>query len=101
LFGSCGPAKGWLIRLPRAGLQQDVVRLHYPQRGVSGSGIHRRDRGSEASNFRPQNREVQPHGKVQALEIGLVLRFSRHYKALAFEKYLKSHSGRAFAKKRL
>ena len=27
--------------------------------------------------------------------------FSDKYKALAFEKYLKSHSGRAFAKKRL
>lgn len=26
--------------------------------------------------------------------------FSDKYKALAFEKYLKSHSGRAFAKKR-
>jgi putative endonuclease len=27
--------------------------------------------------------------------------FPDNYKALAFEKYLKSHSGRAFAKKRL
>jgi predicted GIY-YIG superfamily endonuclease len=27
--------------------------------------------------------------------------FPDKYKALAFEKYLKSHSGRAFAKKRL
>ncbi len=29
------------------------------------------------------------------------INFPDQYKALAFEKYLKSHSGRAFAKKRL
>jgi hypothetical protein len=35
------------------------------------------------------------------VEADLVLPFPDKYKALAFEKYLKSHSGRAFAKKRL
>jgi hypothetical protein len=31
----------------------------------------------------------------------LVLRFSRQIQSAAIRKYLKSHSGRAFAKKRL
>lgn len=35
------------------------------------------------------------------MEAGLVFSFPDKYKALEFEKYLKSHSGRAFAKKRL
>ena len=45
--------------------------------------------------------KVCAHCKIQTLAIDLVLRFPDKYKALAFEKYLKSHSGRAFAKKRL
>ena len=39
--------------------------------------------------------------KFKPWELVWYCAFSDKYKALAFEKYLKSHSGRAFAKKRL
>ena len=41
------------------------------------------------------------HVEIQTVGADLVLRFPDKKKALAFEKYLKSDSGRAFAKKRL
>lgn len=39
--------------------------------------------------------------KYKPWELAWYSAFSDKYKALDFEKYLKSHSGRAFAKKRL
>jgi len=39
--------------------------------------------------------------KFAPWELGWYCAFPDKYKALEFEKYLKSHSGRAFAKKRL
>jgi putative endonuclease len=39
--------------------------------------------------------------KFKPWELAWYSAFPDKYKALAFEKYLKSHSGRAFAKKRL
>ena len=39
--------------------------------------------------------------KYQPWQIETALAFRSKTKAVAFEKYLKSHSGRAFAKKRL
>jgi putative endonuclease len=39
--------------------------------------------------------------KFKPWELVWYCAFPDKYKALAFEKYLKSHSGRAFAKKRL
>ena len=65
------------------------------------TGIRRRHRGFETAAAGSQCRQVHAHRQIQTVGIGLVLRFPDKYKALEFEKYLKSHSGRAFAKKRL
>lgn len=48
------------------------------------------------------NAGKSPHtAKFTPWELLWYSAFQDKYKALAFEKYLKSHSGRAFAKKRL
>jgi len=39
--------------------------------------------------------------KFQPWKIEVAIRFPEKYRALAFERYLKSHSGKAFASKRL
>ena len=43
--------------------------------------------------------KVQHTSKFVPWEIETAVAFRDHCKAIAFEKYLKSHSGRAFAKK--
>jgi len=45
------------------------------------------------------NGEVSHTSKYKPWKIKNVISFTEKSKALAFEKYLKSHSGRAFAKK--
>src|SRR5689334_16398009 len=52
----------------------NVVRLYYPQRSLSGSGIHRRQRRPEATPCGSQRRPISAHRKIQAVEAGLVLR---------------------------
>jgi hypothetical protein len=53
-----------------------MVRLHHPQRQRPRPGIHRRHGRPEAADVGPQCRQVHAHGKIQALGIDLVLRFS-------------------------
>lgn len=45
------------------------------------------------------NGEVPHTSKFKPWKINTAIAFTSKVKALAFEKYLKSHSGRAFAKK--
>jgi predicted GIY-YIG superfamily endonuclease len=45
------------------------------------------------------NGQVPPTAKYRPWKIEMVLTFRSREKAAAFEKYLKSHSGRAFTKK--
>ena len=48
------------------------------------------------------NEGISPHtSKFKPWKLETHLAFKDKYKALEFEKYLKSHSGKAFAKKRL
>ena len=47
------------------------------------------------------NGQVPYTSKYRPWYIETAIAFRSHEKALDFEKYLKSHSGRAFAKKRL
>jgi predicted GIY-YIG superfamily endonuclease len=47
------------------------------------------------------NGEVTHTAKFKPWKINTAIAFTDKTKALAFEKYLKSHSGRAFAKKHL
>jgi hypothetical protein len=75
--------------------------LHHPQHQFSRPGTHWRDRRSEATDIRSQRRQGYAHRQIQTVAIGLVLRLPGQVQGLEFEKYLKSHSGRAFAKKRL
>ena len=65
-----------IARRATTGWRTDVVRLHHPQRQFSGTRIHRRNRRFEAADVRPQLWQIYAHGKIQALGIGLVLRFS-------------------------
>lgn len=45
------------------------------------------------------NGEVPHTSKYKPWNLQTIVAFTEKEKALAFEKYLKSHSGRAFAKK--
>ena len=45
------------------------------------------------------NGEVPHTSKLKPWKLQTVIAFTEKSKALAFEKYLKSHSGRAFARK--
>jgi putative endonuclease len=52
--------------------------------------------------FTDHNSGKSPHtAKFSPWELLCYVAFPNKYQALEFEKYLKSHSGRAFAKKRL
>ena len=54
------------------------------------------------SRFKAHNSGKVPHtSKYRPWRIETIIAFRSHEKAAKFEKYLKSHSGRAFAKKRL
>jgi predicted GIY-YIG superfamily endonuclease len=54
------------------------------------------------ARFTARNRGQSPHtSKFKPWELITYLAFNNKSKALAFEKYLKSHSGKAFANKRL
>ena len=54
------------------------------------------------ARFTAHNRGQSPHtSKFKPWELITYLAFNNKSKALAFEKYLKSHSGKAFANKRL
>ncbi len=54
------------------------------------------------SRLKSHNHENNPHtSKYRPWKIETAIAFRSREKAAAFEKYLKSHSGRAFAKKRL
>ena len=52
--------------------------------------------------FKDHNQGKSPHtAKFKPWRLETYLAFSSHKKAVAFERYLKSGSGRAFAKRRL
>ena len=54
------------------------------------------------SRLKSHNQGNNPHtSKYRPWQIETAIAFRSREKATAFEKYLKSHSGRAFAKKRL
>lgn len=68
--------------------------IEHPDQEYTGEDLKRRipdhnaGRSAHTSKFKPW-------------KLAWYCAFPEKYKALAFEKYLKSHSGRAFAKKRL
>ncbi len=54
------------------------------------------------ARLKSHNRGENPHtSRYRPWQIETAIAFRSREKAAAFEKYLKSHSGRAFAKKRL
>jgi predicted GIY-YIG superfamily endonuclease len=81
--------------------ERHVVRLHHPQ--------HQFPEQEHIGATADLKRRLPEHNagksthtaKFKPWELVWYCAFPDKYKALAFEKYLKSHSGRAFAKKRL
>jgi putative endonuclease len=76
-----------------------VVRLHNPQRFLT------KEYTGATANLKQRlldhNTGKSTHtAKYRPWEVIWYSAFQDKYKALEFEKYLKSHSGRAFAKKR-
>jgi putative endonuclease len=68
----------------------------YPEREYTGATANLKQRRSD------HNVGKSTHtAKFVPWELAWYCAFTDKHKALAFEKYLKSHSGRAFAKKRL
>jgi predicted GIY-YIG superfamily endonuclease len=54
------------------------------------------------ARFKAHNEGRVPHtAKFKPWQLNTYIAFSDEARAVAFEKYLKSHSGRAFARKRL
>jgi hypothetical protein len=80
-------------------MRTNVICLHPSQHQLSRTRIHWRDRGFETAS--PNAGKSAHTTKFRPWELVWYCAFRDKYKALAFEKYLKSHSGRAFAKKRL
>jgi predicted GIY-YIG superfamily endonuclease len=81
--------------------EADVVRLHHPQpqfpeQEYIGATADLKRRIPEHNAGRSAHT-----AKFTPWKLVWYCAFPDKYKALAFEKYLKSHSGRAFAKKRL
>jgi putative endonuclease len=77
-----------------------VVRLHNPQRFLTKPRIHRRYPNLK-QRLPDHNTGRSTHtAKYRPWEVIWYSAFQDKYKALEFEKYLKPHSGRAFAKKR-
>jgi len=90
-----------VYRSYRFGVSAHVVRLYHPQHPFSEQEYigatadlkrriadHNAGRSTHSAKFKPW-------------ELGWYCAFRGKYEALECEKYLKSHSGRAFAKKRL
>jgi putative endonuclease len=79
----------------------DVVRLHHQQHQFSRTGIYRRNKDLRR-RLPEQNAGKSTHtAKFKPWKSIWYCAFPDKYRALDFEKYLKSHSGRAFAKKHL
>lgn len=70
--------------------------IHYPSQSYVGYTSNLKTRLYEHnSGFTTHTRKFRPW------KIETAIAFSNKYSALAFEHYLKSHSGKAFASKRL
>ena len=70
--------------------------IRFPDQEYTGASEHLKERIAEHNAGRSMHT-----AKFKPWKLVWYCAFSDKYKALAFEKYLKSHSGRAFAKKRL
>lgn len=70
--------------------------IHFPQQNYIGYTINLKQRLSVHNSGGSRHT-----AKFRPWELHCYLTFENKYKALEFEKYLKSHAGIAFAKKRL
>jgi len=68
--------------------------INYPENHYTGYTTDLKER-----IVKHNNGEVPHTSKYKPWKIETAIAFSEKDKALSFEKYLKSHSGRAFAKK--
>jgi putative endonuclease len=99
------PAPGFVLRTTpgAAGLQDDTMHYVYMIRSLSNrSQIYVGATADLKQRMADHNSGKSPHtAKYLPWEIEFYAAFPRKQTAHDFEKYLKSHSGRAFAKKRL
>jgi putative endonuclease len=78
----------WYVYIIRSGA--------FPEQEYAGASANLKNRLAD------HNAGKSPHtAKFSPWQLVWYSAFPDKYKALAFEEYLKSHSGRAFAKKRL
>lgn len=93
------------LRLGKPGGFRELNNFHYVYILVSEADETRHYTGITEdleSRLKAHNSGKVPHtSKFRPWRIETAIAFSSPKKAAAFEKYLKSHSGRAFAKKRL
>jgi putative endonuclease len=83
-----GSAPMWYVYIIRS--------INFPEQEYVGATADLKRRISDHNSGKSTHTE-----KFKPWELVWYCAFPDKYKALAFEKYLKSHSGRAFAKKRL
>jgi putative endonuclease len=77
------------------------IRLHPQQHCLPRSILYRVAEDLRARLAKHNAGEVSHTSKYKPWQLKTYIAFSDQKRALAFEKYLKSSSGRAFAKKRL
>ena len=89
-------------RRGEGGLDRDEVCLHLAKRCRSGAVLRRNSTDDLRARVRSHNAGQVAHtSKHKPWKVITYMAFSDESRAFAFEKYLKTASGRAFAKKRL
>lgn len=96
------PSYGWqasqiTYAAPTRSPHEDAVRLSLKIEISSERAVCRMHNRSETANSRPQPRPFAAYAKFTPWELVAYFAFTEKEKAAAFEKYLKSGSGRAFA----
>ena len=76
-----------------------LVRLHSSESELSEQELRAR-RPTSSTLEGSQRGQINAHSEVCSLGMGCYVALPDKYRALELERYLKSHSGRAFAKKR-
>ncbi|MGB8370330.1 MAG: GIY-YIG nuclease family protein [Limisphaerales bacterium] len=77
------------------------LRLYHPKCKPTGPDLYRFTQDLK-QRLLTHNQDCGPHtARFSPWRIGFYCAFKQEDKALAFERYLKSHSGKSFASKRL
>src|SRR4029077_13786419 len=84
----------------QASYDQILLCLHFAKRSESSAALYRFNRRSADASQKSQLWPHRSHRKMEAVAIENIRRTSRSTRAAQLERYLKSASGRAFAKRR-